>query len=234
MARRLWCGLNEVRNLVANVLGGLRDAGLDALDAALELTGAEVAGGALDGRLEVARVALHETVDLHATLAQAALQLRAGPLELTLELVAGGRAPTLVALDVLRHLTRAGGPLHVRLDRLDDVVASHEGRADRDQHCALSLGGDGLDEGLLRLGDVLHRVGGVSSPSSRRWSPCGEPSCGSRGRCPWPSGPDGWRRHAWPTRCAARGSACAERSSGCGSWLKGWGLRGGGVRGSGV
>src|SRR3954447_13951398 len=100
-ARRLWCGLNEVRNLVANVLGGLRDAGLDALDAALELTGAEVARGALHGRLEVARVALHEAVDLDPTLAQAALQLGAGPLELTLELVAGGRATTLVLLEVL-------------------------------------------------------------------------------------------------------------------------------------
>src|SRR3954469_23123694 len=153
--------LDQVRSGRPEVLGGLGDARLDALGRALELTGADVARGDLDRGLEVARVALHEALDLGATLAQAALELSAGPLELTLELVARGVAATLVPLEVLGDLTRGGGALHVRLDRLDHVVAGDQGGADRDQHCTLSLGGDGLEHGLLRLRGVLHRVRGV-------------------------------------------------------------------------
>src|SRR3954463_10637073 len=155
-----WCGLNEVRHLCPNVLGRLGDARLDTLGSLLDVAGADVAGGALHGGLEVARVALHEAVDLDPALAQAALQLGAGPLELTLELVAGGGATTLVALDALRELTLSGGPRHVRLDRLDHVVAGDECRADRDQHGTLRLSGERLDREILRLQGVDDRVGG--------------------------------------------------------------------------
>src|SRR5215210_3352794 len=132
--------LDEVRDLGPDVLDGLLHAGLDTLGAALEVACADVLGGALHGCLEGARVALHETLDASAPLAQAALEPRAGLLELTLELVARGGATTLVLLEVLGDLTRAGGGLHVRANRLHDVVAGDQGRADRDQHCALSLG----------------------------------------------------------------------------------------------
>src|SRR4051794_25426851 len=153
--------LNQVRSGRPEVLGRLGDAGLDTLGRALELTGADVARGDLDRGLEVARVALHEALDLGATLTQAALELSAGPLELTLELVARGGATTLVPLEVLGDLTRGGGPLHVRLDGLDHVVAGDQGGADRDQHCTLRLRGHSLEDRLLRLGDVLDRARGV-------------------------------------------------------------------------
>src|SRR3954471_19715710 len=160
--------LDQVRSGRPEVLGGLRDARLDTLGRALELTGADVARGDLDRGLEVARVALHEALDLGATLTQAALELSAGPLELTLQLVARGRAATLVPLEVLGDLTRGGGPLHVRLDRLDHVVAGDQGGADRDQHCTLSLGGESLEGRLLGLRDVLDRARGVLRRGLRR------------------------------------------------------------------
>src|SRR3954464_2646895 len=160
--------LDQVRSGRPEVLGGLGDARLDALGRTLELPGAHVARGDLDRGLEVARVALHETLDLGATLAQAALELSAGPLELTLELVARGGATTLVPLEVLGDLTRGAGALHVRLDRLDHVVAGDQGGADRDQHCTLRLRGDSLEDRLLRLRDVLHRAGGVLGRGLRR------------------------------------------------------------------
>src|SRR4051795_3600935 len=160
--------LDQVRSRRPEVLGGLGDAGLDTLGRTLELTGADVARGDLDRGLEVARVALHEALDLGATLAQAALELSAGPLELTLELVARGRATTLGPLEALGELTLSRGPRHVRPDRLDDVVASDQGRADRNQHGTLGLGGESLEDVLLRPRDVPNRVRRAACGGLRR------------------------------------------------------------------
>src|SRR3954467_13023677 len=152
-------GLNQRRDLGPDVLGGLRDAVLDALGRTVEVAGADVTRDALDRRLEVARVALHEALDLVAALTQTALELRAGPLDLTLELVARGRATTLGPLQALRELTLSRGARHVRANRLHDVVASDQRGADRDQHSALSLRRNRLDGELLRLHGVDDRVG---------------------------------------------------------------------------
>src|SRR3954451_9321436 len=151
--------LDERRDLGPDVVGGLRDAVLDALGRAVEVARAHVARDALDRGLEVARVALHEALDLVAALAQTALELRAGPLDLTLELVARGRATTLGPLQALRELTLSRGAGHVRANRLHDVVASDQRGADRDQHSALSLRRNRLDGELLRLHGVDDRVG---------------------------------------------------------------------------
>src|SRR3954463_7257406 len=63
------CGFLDQRgDLRADVLGSLRDAVLDALGRAVEVAGADVTRDALDGGLEVARVALHEALDLGAAL----------------------------------------------------------------------------------------------------------------------------------------------------------------------
>src|SRR3954454_1154322 len=148
--------------------GDLRHAVLDALGRAVEVARAHVARDALDRRLEVARVALHEALDLVAALTQTALELRAGPLDLTLELVARGRATTLGPLQALRELTLSRGPRHVRANRLHDVVASEQRRADRDQHGALCLRGERLERELLRLHGVDDRVGSALRGALRR------------------------------------------------------------------
>src|SRR5205814_9839985 len=135
----------EGRNLVPDVLGGLRDAVLDALGRAVEVARTDVTRDALHRGLEVARVALHEALDLVATLAQAALDLSAGALDLTLELVARGRATTLGPLQALRDLALGGRPRNERPDRRDNVVASDQRGADRDQHRAPRLRGHGLE-----------------------------------------------------------------------------------------
>src|SRR5256714_4751505 len=153
------CRLDDPRrNLVPDVLGGLRDARLDALGRTVEVARADVTRGALHGRLEVARVALHEALHLVAALAQAALELRARALDPALELVTRGGATTLGPLEALRELALRGRTRHVRLDRLDDVVASDQRRADRDQHGTLGLGGERLEDVLLRPRCVPHRV----------------------------------------------------------------------------
>src|SRR3954454_454541 len=159
--------LDERRDLGPDVLGGLRDAVLDALGRTVEVARAHIARDALDRGLEVARVALHEALDPVAALAQTALELRAGPLDLTLELVARGRATTLGPLEALRELTLSRGAGHVRANRRHDVVASEQRRADRDQHGTLGLSGDRLDRELLRLHGVDDRVGSAASGGLR-------------------------------------------------------------------
>src|SRR3954447_26898611 len=79
-----------------HVAGDGRDAVLQTLSAAGEVALADVLGGAADGRVDDALVALRQARDLVAALTQLALELGPRALELTLELVAGTDATALV------------------------------------------------------------------------------------------------------------------------------------------
>src|SRR5581483_9072366 len=121
-----------------------------------EIVGAplELAARGAHLRLDAATVAAHET-----------LHLRAVPLELALELVAGRGATTLELAEVrghaaleLRDLALGARAARERLHVLEHVVARGESGADGNQHGALGLKGNGLE--ALGLGLRAGRAGG--------------------------------------------------------------------------
>src|SRR6476661_7363502 len=128
--------LRDRGDLLLDLLGDGRRVRLDLADLLLQ-----VAADVLDARAYVG-----------ATLAQLALDARAGALDLAADVVAGGVAAALELPQLLLGRRAAGEGL----GRLDDRVAGDEGRADRDQHRALGLEGDAVERQAAGAG----RVGG--------------------------------------------------------------------------
>src|SRR5215210_6607766 len=111
--------------------------------------------------LRLAAVAPDQPRGLGAALAQLALHAGAGLLDLAHRAVAGGVAPALeLAQRPVELALRAAATADVRLGGLDDLVASGQRGADRDQYGTLGLGLNDLQGAELRLGARLGSLAG--------------------------------------------------------------------------
>src|SRR5215211_237061 len=111
--------------------------------------------------LRLAAVAPDQPRGLGAALAQLTLHAGARLLDLTHRAVAGGVAPALeLAQRPVELALRAAATADVRLGGLDDLVASGQRGADRDQYGTLGLGLNDLQGAELRLGARLGSLAG--------------------------------------------------------------------------